>query len=170
MRSPGVWAWCSGLENLFQQIEAAIAIQRGVIAATTLLGILTKVPLPHIGGVLTFASMRGNTGAYAADNWRIDAGSGHNNLSFGERGQVVQQIATNAFDGGGHAFLVNLVDDAHNTLGLTLAEHVGIQFAGALADQTHADTEFAPLRQHLFQDSGRDNFGAAGGEMVRLLQ
>ena len=54
----------------------------------------------------------------------------------------------------GNAFLVDLIDDAHNTLRLALAQHVRVQLAGTLADQAHTDAKFTAFGQHLLKNAG----------------
>src|SRR5205823_778110 len=109
-------------------------------------------------------------GADAADDGGVERGSRDDDLAFGEGGQVVEQVAADAFDGGGYAFLIDFVDDAHDALGLALAEYIGVELAGALADEADADAEFASFGQDLFENGGRDDVGAAGGEVVRLFE
>src|SRR5947209_10084471 len=110
-----------------------------------------------------------DTLAYAADNGCIDGCPRDNDLAFRKRGQVIQQIASHPLDGGGDAFLIYLVHNAHNTLCLALAKYIGVQLARALADESHAYTELTPLRQHLLEYSRRDYLGAAGREVVGLF-
>src|SRR5207244_8371899 len=104
------------------------------------------------------------------DDGGVERGSCDDDLAFGEGGQVVEQVAADTFDGGGDAFLVDFVDDAHDALGLALAEYIGVELAGALADEADADAEFASFGQDLCENGGGDDVGAAGGEVVRLFE
>ncbi len=104
------------------------------MAAAALLRLLAKVLPPHVGRVFAFTAVPGDARAHAADHRRIDGSPGDNHLALGERGQVVKQVASHAFNGSGHAFLVDFVHDTHDTLRLALAQHVGIELAGTLTD------------------------------------
>ena len=86
---------------------------------------------------------------------RIDGGAGHDGLAFRECRQFRQEIVTRALNGGGHAALVVLIDDAQQELRHALRKHVGIQLAGALADEAHAHPELAALRQNGLEDVRR---------------
>src|SRR5450755_3582240 len=135
--------------RLPHQVEALVIAQGRFTAAAALLVVAIEVLLPDIGRVLALAAVLRIAGAHAADNRRIDGGTRDDHLTFGERGQIVQQIAPHALDGSRHALLVDLIDNTHNTLRLALTQHVGVELAGPLADQAHTYAELAPLRQHL---------------------
>lgn len=104
------------------------------MAFAALLGFRAEVLLPHIRRVLAFTAMRSDARAYATDNGRIDRRARDNDLAFGKGWQVIKQVSTDTLDGRRYALLVDLVDNTHDTLGLALAQHVGIQFAGSLTD------------------------------------
>src|SRR5258708_15718279 len=131
--------------NLPQQIKSRVPIQRCLVALAALLRFGREVLLPHIWRIFALAAVFGDARAYAADDRRVDRGPGDDNLAFGERWQVAQQIAAYALDGCGNALLVDLIDDAHDALCLALAEHVGVELAGPLADQCDPNAEFAAL-------------------------
>ena len=117
-------------------------------------GGVRELALPLGRGVFALAAVRGDARAHTADDRRVDRRPGDDRLPLRERGQVFEQVAPDALDGGGDALLVHLVDDAHDALRQALAEHVGVQLAGALADEADADAKLAPLGQHLLEDAG----------------
>ena len=71
-----------------------------------------------------FAAVFGQAFADAAHNGRVDADTGDDGLTFGERGEFGEHCASCAFDGLGDGLLVNRVDDSHNDLRHTLRENV----------------------------------------------
>ena len=109
--------------------------------------------MPYIWCVLAFTTMPGNARAHATDDGCVDCRSSNDDLPLGERGQIIQQVTANTFDGGGNTFLVDFIDDTHDTLRLALAEDIGIEFAGALADEANAYAKFSPFGQHLLENS-----------------
>src|SRR5579885_3490879 len=147
-----------------------ISSKDGVVAATSFLGISSEVLLPEIWRVFALASMWGEPRAHSTEDRRIDGTSGHNHLSFGERGKVAKQVAPHAFNGSCHAFLIHFVDDAHNALRQTLAKHISVEFAGALGNESHTDAKLASFCQDLLKNPGRDGICACWGKVVGLFQ
>ena len=99
----------------------------------------------------------------------LTAAARDDRLPLRERGQVIEQVTPDALDRDGDALLIHLVDDAHDALRQALAQHIGVQLAGALSDQADADAKLAPLGQHLLEDAGADRLAAMRREVVRLL-
>src|SRR5437868_3932264 len=122
------------MTNSPHEIEALITIQGSFAAAAALLGFGAKVFLPHIRRILAFAAMFGNARVHTANHGRIDSRSSNDYLPFRKGRQVIQEIAPNPLDSGGHTFLVNFVHNTHDTLRLALAEHIGIEFTRTLTD------------------------------------
>src|SRR5579863_4671868 len=98
--------------------------------------------------------MLGDARTYAADHGGVDGRTGDDDLAFGEGREVIEQVAANAFDGGGDTFLVDFVDDAHDALCLALAEYIGVELAGTLTDEADTDAELAPFGQDLLENGG----------------
>ena len=98
---------------------------------------------PFAGRIESFAAVRGDSGADAAHDGRVDADAGNYRLSFGQSGKLGEHRSACAFDGLGDGLLVDRVDDAHNDLRHTLRKHVLIELSGALRNQADADSEFA---------------------------
>src|SRR5690242_20594293 len=98
--------------------------------------------------------MGGVACTHATDHRSIHACASDDHLAFGEGGQIIQQIASYPFNGSRDTLLVDLIDDTHDALRLALTEYIGVEFAGALANQADADAKFSPLGQHLLEDGG----------------
>ncbi len=128
-----------------------VAREWGAVARAGGDGLAGELAQPLGGGVFALAAVRRDARAHAADDRRVDRAAGDDGLPLGERGEVVEQVVPDALDGGGDALLVHLVDDAHDALRQALAEHVGVELAGTLADEADADAELAPLREHLLE-------------------
>jgi RNA polymerase primary sigma factor len=146
-----------------------IAVKWGGVAFALGEGLVAEVAAPFVGRVFAFATVGSDARAHAADDWRIDRRARDDRLPLGERREVIEQFASYPFHRCCHALLIHHVDDAHNALGEALAEHVGVEFAGALADQPHTNAKLAALRQHLFEDVRRDDLTPMRREVVRLF-
>src|SRR5437667_1527991 len=108
------------LDILPQQIKALITVQWRFSTTTALLFVTAEVLTPYIGSIFTLTTMPCKTCTHTTNDGGIDGCSCYNDLPFRECGKIIQQITSNAFNCRSHAFLVNLVDNTHNTLCLTL--------------------------------------------------
>ena len=120
-------------------------MQGSLTPLTALVRFRTEVLAPDIWCILAFSTMLRITLSHTADHWCVDTSSGNNHLAFGERRQIVEQITSDTFYSSSNALLVDFVDDAHNTLCLTLAEYIRIEFTGTLTDKAYADPKFSSL-------------------------
>src|SRR6478672_7875204 len=92
----------SNASHCFSRLEdaegLAVARQWGGVAFTRRDGGIRELVLPLLRGVLALAAVRGDARAHTADDRRVDRRPGDDRLPLRERGEVIEQVASDAFD------------------------------------------------------------------------